>query len=76
MALIRRRNNLRKSRRTQGRSGYDLQLLSGVGAQRIYFIERGLAHPNKSERARLAAALELPEEKVFPLKMRFNSKIE
>jgi len=67
---------LREFRRTQGRSGYDLQLLSGVGAQRIYFIERGLARPNKSERARLAAALNLPEEEIFPLKMRFNSKVE
>jgi len=76
MPLIVKKNRLREKRRELGFSGYDVQLLSGVVAQRIYFIERGLTRPNKSERARLAAALKLPEEEVFPKKMRFNSKID
>jgi transcriptional regulator with XRE-family HTH domain len=76
MPLIVKKNRLREKRRELGFSGYDVQLLSGIGAQRIYFIERGLTHPNKSERARLAAALKVPEEEVFPPKMRFNLKVE
>ena len=76
MALAKRKNRLREVRNTLGVSGYDLQLLSNINVQRIYLIERGLVNPNKSERARLAAALEFSENEVFPTTMRFNKQIE
>jgi transcriptional regulator with XRE-family HTH domain len=76
MPIIRKSNRLRELRQAQGLSGYDLQVLTKINAQRVYFIERGIVRPNRAERVRISAALKLAEEQVFPREMQLSSEIE
>lgn len=76
MPLLIRKNCLREVRKARGLSGYDLQLLSHVPARDIYLIERGLKRPLRHEKGLIADALGMPEEKIFPLEMLKNQKIE
>ena len=68
MPLRKKSNNLREARRNKGFSGYDLQIRSGIRAQRIYHAERGLVNLSFAERHVLAKILEAPENEIFPEK--------
>jgi len=76
MPLRKKNNLLREYRRQSGLSGYDLQLLSGISAQAIYLIERGLKRPQRYEKALLSQALSTEEEKLFPNNLERCSIIE
>ena len=76
MALWRKTNRLRELRRAQKKSGQDLQLLSNISAQTIYYIERGLKRPAPYEKAMLSEALGLSESEVFPSDLVHNRKVE
>ena len=74
---LRKKNNLLREHRMQvGLSGYDLQLLSGIPAQTIYLIERGLKRPQRYEKSLLSRALNIEEGKLFPNNLERCSIIE
>ncbi len=70
MPLMKLTNHLREIRRAKNLSGYDLQILTGTTAQVIYMIERGLRRPSFQERLRIAEALELTVDEIFPENLR------
>lgn len=76
MALRKKVNCLREVRRSNGLSGYDLQILSRIPAQEIYRIERGLKRAKRYERALLAKALNTEESTIFPKDMELSAEIE
>lgn len=66
MALMRVRNRLREIRNAKGISAVDLEVLTGIDYQRIYQAERGILTPSNSEKARIAQALGVPANEIFP----------
>jgi hypothetical protein len=66
MALRKRVNNLREIRARAKLSGYDLQILSSIPAQKIYLVERGLQKPWPFEKVALSKALRVLVEELFP----------
>ena len=76
MALRKRVNNLREIRTEEKLSGYDLQLLSSIPAQKIYLIERGLMKPWAFEKIALSKALKVSVEELFPEKLTLCREIE
>lgn len=76
MPLMIRKNRLREIRKSQGFSGYDLQILSKIPAQDIYKIERGLKKPLPYEKALVAKALGISEDEVFPEEMQRNREVQ
>jgi transcriptional regulator with XRE-family HTH domain len=75
MALSFRTNRLRETRKAQKVSGYDLQLLSNVRAQKIYLIERGLTRASSYEKFAIAGALGRPVEEIFPRELSRSREI-
>jgi transcriptional regulator with XRE-family HTH domain len=75
VVLVLRQNRLREIRTARGLSGLDLQLLSGIPAQIIYRVERGLKRPLRYEKRLLAEALKVTVEELFPLEMEHSREI-
>lgn len=59
-------NNLRKIRKARGLSQFDLAKMADVNPTDISAIENCKKFPYPAWRRRLSAALEVPENEVFP----------
>lgn len=59
-------NNLRKIRERKGLSQLELGRRTGIAGNIISTLERGRIYPYPGWRRKLAAALEIPEDKIFP----------
>jgi transcriptional regulator with XRE-family HTH domain len=75
MPLMRKANRVRELRKSKGLSGYDLAILSGVIATSVYLIERGAKKPLRYEMDKIADALGLPVDVVFPREMAFSREV-
>jgi len=60
------RNNLREIRKARGLTQFALAKISNVSPADISKIENNLVKPYPAWRQRIAAALGMPEDKIFP----------
>ena len=75
MALRINRNRLRDIRLGKGLSGVDMNLLTGIPFQRLYYFERGTKTPTTGEKATIAKALGCAVEKVFPMELENSQEV-
>lgn len=75
MALRRIVNRLREARKSQGLSGYDLQILSRIPACDIYRIERGLLKPQNHHKILLSEVLGISVAELFPIELEKNPTV-
>ena len=58
---------LRRERLLQGKSLYDMRGRSGISVSKLSLIERGIEQPNEDEKHRLARALGVRLQDLFPM---------
>lgn len=75
MALRINRNRIRELRRDKGLSAVDMNVLTGIPFQRLYYFERGTKTPSTGEKAAIAKALGCAVEKAFPSELEGNREI-
>ena len=61
-------HKLREARLLRELTQMDLRLRTGINQNKISWIERGYVEPRPDEKKRLAEALQLPVEQLFPEK--------
>lgn len=59
-------NRLREIRVVKRISQFQLRLQTGIHQSKISLLENGLIPPREDEKLRLAKALHVPAEKIFP----------
>jgi transcriptional regulator with XRE-family HTH domain len=75
MALRINRNRLREIRREKGLSAVDMNVLTGIPFQRLYYFERGTRAPTVGEKATIAKALGCAVDKAFPKELERNQEV-
>ena len=61
-----KKNNLRKIRRQQDVSQYELALRSGISQSSLSLFENHFQSPNDEQKRKIALALRAPIEAIFP----------
>jgi transcriptional regulator with XRE-family HTH domain len=75
MALRINKNRLREIRREKSLSAVDLNVLTGIPFQRLYYFERGTKTPTTGEKAAIAKALGCMVEKAFPRELEHSQEV-
>jgi transcriptional regulator with XRE-family HTH domain len=75
MALRINKNRLREIRREKGYSAVDLNVITGIPFQRLYYFERGTKTPTTGEKGAIAKALGCAVDKAFPKELERNQEI-